>query len=80
MQKYQVKGDDNKSKENKSKENKPARPLSAEEPRKAPAVQVAGRPVSANEANRGSAHHGNAAWDAAKRGEADRLVIRVLLP
>jgi len=69
MQKYQAKG-----KEKESKENKPARPLSAEEQKKQAAVKVAGRPVSANEANNRAPPRNpvNLAWDAAKQGEADR--------
>lgn len=68
MQKYQAKGNDKES-----KENKPARPLSAEERNTPAAVKVAGRPVSANEANRAPAGNPvNLAWDAAKQGQADR--------
>ena len=71
MQKYQAKGN-----ENESKENKPARPLSAEERKKQAAVKVAGRPVSANEANRAPAGYPvNLALDAAKQGQADRWVM-----
>lgn len=69
MQKYQAKGN-----EKESKENKLARPLSAEEQKKQAAVKVAGRPVSANEANNRAPPWNpvNLAWDAAKQGEADR--------
>lgn len=69
MQKYQAKGN-----EKESKENKLARPLSAEEQKKQAAVKVAGRPVSANEANNRAppSNPVNLAWDAAKQGEADR--------
>ena len=74
MQKYQEKAGDKEF-----KENKPARPYSADNRNRQPnvAVKGAGRPVSANEANRAPAGNPvNLAWNAAKQGQVDRWVKR----
>ncbi|XP_044167159.1 serine/threonine-protein kinase Nek1-like [Acropora millepora] len=65
MQKYQAK---------EPKENKPARPVSAVVRNKQPDVKAAGRPVSANDANRAppAAQPANLALDAAKQGAMER--------
>ena len=67
MQKYQAK---------EPKENKPARPVSAVVRNKQPDVKAAGRPVSANDANRAplAAQPANLALDAAKQGAMERYV------
>ena len=68
MQKYQAK---------EPKENKPARPVLAVVRNKQPDVKAAGRPVSANNANRAppaAQPAANLAADAAKQGAMERYV------
>ena len=72
MHKYQEKAGDKES-----KENKPARPYSADNRNRQPnaAIKGAGRPESANDANRApAANPVSLAWNAAKQGQADRWV------